>query len=227
MRCVVTSSSPKRLRIRYPGECVVCRCALAEGEEGLWDSASRTLTCLGCSSVPVAEGNAGASARREYERRRAGREQAARERLGCVGALLARVIDEPKATRVWQQGAHGEARTAERLAKHLEGSGVRLLHDRRVPRHGQANIDHIAIGPAGVLVIDTKTHRGKIKTDRVGGLFGPRRIVLEINGRDQTRLVDGVERQVTYVRDALGESAIEVRGALCFPNVEGLRCSLS
>lgn len=222
---IATSSSPKRLRIRYPGECVVCECELAVGEEASWDRGSRTLTCLTCSCVPppaMTVGEAGASAQREYERRHAKREQYARERLGGFGVLLARVIDEPQSTRVWRQGARGEVRTAERLAKHLEGSDVRLLHDRRVPRHGNANIDHIAVGPAGVLVIDTKTNRGKVKTDWLGGLFARRRTVLLINGRDETRLIDGVERQVGYVRDALGDSAIEVRGALCFPNVDGV-----
>lgn len=46
--------------------------------------------------------------------------------------------------------------------------------------------------------------------------------MLLINGRDQTRLVSGVERQVGYVRNAVGEPAVEVRGALCFPYVDGL-----
>lgn len=189
------------------------------------DRGPRTLTCLTCGSAArpaVIEGEAGASAQREHERRRARREQYARERLGALGGLMARVIDEPQTTRVWRQGARGEVRTAERLAKHLEGSGVCLLHDRRVPRHGQANIDHIAIGPAGVLVIDTKTNSGKVKADSIGGLFTPRRTVLLINGRDRTRLIDSVERQVGYVRRALAGTAIEVRGALCFPNVDGL-----
>jgi hypothetical protein len=218
-------NTPKRLRIRYPGECVVCRCTLVVGEEALWDRGSRTLTCLTCASPPpaaVTEGEAGGSARREYDRRHAKREQYARERLGALGGLLARVIDEPQSTKVWQQGARGEMRTAQRLAKHLEGSDVRLLHDRRVPRHGQANIDHIAIGPAGVLVIDTKTNRGKVKTDWRGGLFAPRRTVRLVNGRDQTRLIDGVERQIGYIRAAVADSTVEVRGALCFPYVDGL-----
>ena len=72
-------------------------------------------------------------------------------------------------------------------------------------------------------MIDTNSHKGKIKTERIGGLFAPRRTALLINGRDQTRLIDGVERQVGYVRDALNGIAhdIEVRVALCFPNVDG------
>ena len=84
---------------------------------------------------------------------------------------LAKVIDEPSSTKVWQQGGRGEARVGARLEQLLDGSGVRLLHDRRVPRHGQANIDHIAVGPAGVTAIDSKTHAGKIRKDWYGGLF--------------------------------------------------------
>jgi Nuclease-related domain len=100
-----------------------------------------------------------------------------------------------------------------------------MLHDRRVPGHGSANIDHLAVGPGGVIVIDSKTHRGRVQVERVGGLFAPRRGVLLINGRDQTRLVDGVERQIGFVRSELsgaGFDVIDIRGALCFPNVDGL-----
>ena len=61
--------------------------------------------------------------------------------------ILARVIDEPSSTKVWRQGAQREVRSAERLSKHLAGTGVLLLHDRRVPGHGQANIDHLATDP--------------------------------------------------------------------------------
>jgi hypothetical protein len=45
---------------------------------------------------------------------------------------------------------------------------------------------------------------------------------LLINGRDQTNLLVGVERQIAYVRAALrdgGEPDVELRGALCFPDV--------
>jgi hypothetical protein len=139
--------------------------------------------------------------------------------------LLARVIDEPRTTKSWQQGGNGEVRVGARLAKHLDGYDVKLLHDRRIPGHGSANIDHIVIGPGGVTVINTKTHRGKIRVDRVGGLFSARRSVLMIRGRDQTRLIDGVEREVEHVRTAIrrvGEDRIDLYGALCFPHVDGL-----
>jgi hypothetical protein len=171
-------------------------------------------------------GQAGASALREYQRRHDVREQHAREKLGGLGVFLSKVIDEPQSTRAWKQGGHGEARAGARLEKLLEGTGVRLLHDRRVPGHGNANIDHIAVGPGGVTVIDSKTHRGKIRRDWCGGLFVDKRTILRIDGRDQTKLITGVEKQIGYVRPALAKLApdldVDVAGALCFPDVDGL-----
>ena len=43
---------------------------------------------------------------------------------------------------------------------------------------------------------------------------------LVIRGRDQTKLIDGVRRQVESVRTVC--DAIDVRGALCMGNVDGL-----
>ena len=75
-------------------------------------------------------------------------------------------------------------------------------------------------------MIDTKTHRGKIKRDWYGGLFVDRRTILRIDGRDQTKLITGVEKQIRYVRTALAKldtgDDICVTGALCFPNLDGL-----
>ena len=88
-----------------------------------------------------------------------------------------------------------------------------------------ANIDHLAVGPGGVTVIDTKTDHGKLQVDRVGGLFGPRRSCLLIGGRDQTRLIDGVENQIGRVRAALarpGIDTVEIRGALGFAEPDGV-----
>jgi hypothetical protein len=49
--------------------------------------------------------------------------------------------------------------------------------------------------------------------------------VLLINGRHRTELVDGLERQIAAVRTVIAEvaaSEIDVRGALCFPNLDRL-----
>ena len=45
-----------------------------------------------------------------------------------------------------------------------------VLHDRAVPG-GRANIDHIAVVPSGVWVIDTKHYRGRLEQRDLGGWF--------------------------------------------------------
>jgi hypothetical protein len=138
--------------------------------------------------------------------------------------LLARVTDEPQSNAAWKKGAEGEIRIAARLEKLLAGTGVRLLHDRRMPGSRSANIDHLAIGPGGITVIDTKNYRGKVRVERVGGLLSERRDLLKVGGRDKTKLIDGVERQIAAVRTMLDdqEHPIDIRGALCFADIEGL-----
>ena len=74
-------------------------------------------------------------------------------------------------------------------------------------------------------MIDTKKYKGKVKVDRVGGLFSARHDVLTINGRDQTKLVTGVEKQIGYVQSSLrgsGYAEVDVRAALCVTEVDGL-----
>jgi hypothetical protein len=56
-------------------------------------------------------------------------------------------------------------------------------------------------------------------------LFSPRREILTVNGTDQTKLITGVEKQVKYVQTtlrAVGHGGIDVRGALCMTEVDGL-----
>ena len=45
-----------------------------------------------------------------------------------------------------------------------------ILHDLAVPR-SRANLDHLAIGPGGVFVIDSKQYRGRLQLDSSGGLW--------------------------------------------------------
>ena len=161
-------------------------------------------------------GTAGASARREYARRKSNREQRTRAKHSRLGGLLIALQAEPREERVWASGASGEEHVAERLAERL-APGILLLHDRRVPS-SRANIDHIAVAPSGVWVIDTKRYQGKVEVRRP--LFQAAR--LTIAGRDKSKLVDGLARQVELVRAALGEAAatVPVHGALCFVDAE-------
>lgn len=116
-------------------------------------------------------------------------------------------------------------RTARRLERHLSGTPVMLLHDRRMPGRVRENVDHIAVGPGGVTVIDAKNYRGRVRVERVGGLFSERRSVLTVAGRDRTGLVDALERTMAAIQNLLrvaGEGDVDARGALCFVDAAGL-----
>jgi hypothetical protein len=97
-------------------------------------------------------------------------------RLGLAAAGLAastagwalRFRPSPDA-RAWRQGAAGERRTA-RLLDPLERHGWAILHDLAVPS-SRANLGHLAIGPGGVFVIDSKQYSGRLQLDSSGRLW--------------------------------------------------------
>ena len=78
--------------------------------------------------------------------------------------------------RAWRRGAAGERRTARLLAS-LERCGWAVLHDLAVPGSA-ANIDHLVIGPGGVLVIDSKQCRGRLRLDSNGMLWHGRHLLV-------------------------------------------------
>lgn len=162
-------------------------------------------------------GVAGASAQREYERRKNAREARIRESHPLAGGLILALSDDPQSTKAWAIGARGEERLGHRLDS-LSGHGVYVLHDRRIPRT-KANIDHIAVGPAGVFVIDAKKYRGRPRLRVEGGLIRPRVEKLMVGSRDCTKLATGVQKQVGLVWSALQTAEfgqIPVSGMLCF-----------
>jgi hypothetical protein len=79
-------------------------------------------------------------------------------------------------TLAWRRVAAGERRTA-RLLGPLERRGWAVLHDLAIPG-SQANIDHLVIGPGGVVVIDTKQHRGRLQLDPDGLLWHGRHLLV-------------------------------------------------
>ncbi|MDP9442696.1 MAG: NERD domain-containing protein [Actinomycetota bacterium] len=199
------------------------------------------MTCLGCGpddapggdagvGPPSASGDAvekpgpptpvaGASAVREYERRKAKREEAIRTRHPRLGGLILFLSDEPASTTAWAKGAVGERK----LGAGLDGlvdAGVVALHDRRIPG-SKANIDHIAVTPAGVWVIDAKRYSGQVAKRDGGGWFSTD-LRLYVGRRDCTKLIGVMAKQVTAVRAALGDqwAEVPVRPVLCFVDGE-------
>jgi Nuclease-related domain len=217
---VVTSSEHKLLHLRRDGRCAMCERAMPAGTEAFWVKLDRLVICVDCSCEPPPPGlmraAAGTAAQREYDKRRQDRIERQYMRYGRIGGWLAEQSQGPQHERAWARGAEGERENARRLEQRLAGEPVTLLHDRHLPGR-KANIDHLAIGPSGVMVIDSKKLEGKVRVAS--------RCDLYVDGWKRTEMVEAVERQVELVRGILvveGMRDVPVRGALCMANPAGL-----
>jgi len=162
-------------------------------------------------------GHPGASAHAEFERRRRGDAAVRRRRFGPVLApVVALVTGTRPSTARWRVGSDAEERVGQLLSAAVGDAGA-VLHDRAVPR-GQANIDHIAVVPSGVWVIDTKCYRGRVRrARRPGRLAG--RSTLVVNDQDRSHLLDAALRQRALVESVAGQE-VAVRAVLCFADAE-------
>jgi hypothetical protein len=230
----------RELRLRRAGHCRDCGALLPAGTRARWHPAGRTVHCLICPAPDW--GTAGASAQRQFEKQEGRRRARLRTRWVAVvalsafgalgGAVLAsilgvgttafvalgaalpvlNVLATPQHIAAWRSGAAGERAVGARLDR-LRVAGVLTLHDRRVPGR-RTNIDHIAVSPSGIYVIDTKNHAGKVSATRHG---------LRVAGRQSDRMLTGVQGQVAVVREALADQvlpAVDIRGVLCFTRAE-------
>jgi hypothetical protein len=85
-----------------------------------------------------------------------------------LGGVILALTDEPQPTTAWARGAAGERQVGSMLDG-LVGDDVVALDDRRIPR-SRANIDHLAVVPSGVWVIDAERYQGQVATKDVGSL---------------------------------------------------------
>ncbi|MEO6700107.1 MAG: nuclease-related domain-containing protein [Jatrophihabitantaceae bacterium] len=186
------------------------------------DLPSQTVETEPTSEVVVASGTAGASARREHERRVAKREARIRAAHPRLGGLILAVSDEPQSTRAWERGAIGEEKLARSLDSLVE-RGARVLHDRRIPG-SRANIDHIVVAPAGVFVVDAKRYKGRPHLRVDGGILRPRVEKLMVGSRDCSKLITGIQKQIELVNSALEAAEVTdipaARGMLCYVDAD-------
>lgn len=213
-------------RVKYDGVCSKCGAALLKGTPAVWDSRAHRMSCVECPPVAppddeaapaIDHGTAGRSTRIEHDRRAAKRdaEIEARWGQGRLGRIVKAVTVEPQSTRAWAIGAQGEEKLAEALAAI---DGLQVLHDRRVPGT-RGNIDHIAVAPAGVFVVDAKAYEGLIEIRNYGWFWKPD-WRLTVGRRDKSKLASGMAWQVEAVGAALATTGIEpmppVMPVLCF-----------
>ena len=105
-------------------------------------------------------------------------------------ARLKRQLDHAeRASDPWGPGGEGERRTASLLGE-LTPQGWFLLHDVHWPGRPMANLDHVLVGPGGVVVVDAKNWSGTVEV-RDG--------VLRQNGYSRNPAVDGALGQAAAV----------------------------
>src|SRR5690606_26642744 len=102
------------MRLRFDGVCRECGGALPAKTQAIYDRASKTVRCASHVGSPADEpaveeviesGVPGASARREFERRKARREQRIRNKHPRLGGLIHALSEEPQSTTAWDRGA--------------------------------------------------------------------------------------------------------------------------
>lgn len=222
--------SSRILKLRWPAKCRVCRTSLPAGTRAWWDAQARAMTCTACRSLvlrpavaepprtPLERGRPGASATREHRQRRCNREARTRSAHPRIGGLLLALRHAPQHESAWRQGALGEKAVAAYLERRTANGPAIVLYDRCMPGT-RANIDLLAVAPTGVYVVDVKANKGKLRV--ATPLLSAERLLIE--GRNRTKLIDGLERQISAVRDSLsaaGEPYVPVVGVLCFTKAD-------
>ena len=102
-----------------------------------------------------------------------------------VAKLRQQLEQAERVERAWAKGAEGEARVGQVLDE-LSSKGWLALHDVHWPGRQRANLDHILVGPGGIVVIDAKSWSGNVQV-----LNG----VLRQNGYSRERVISAVADQ--------------------------------
>ena len=114
----------------------------------------------------------------------------------------------------YEKGTEGERATAEALTA-LPHESWTFLHDLRWPGRVRANIDHVAIGPGGVYVIDSKNWSGRVEV-RDG-------TELRQDGRRRESAVTGAAEAALAITPIIaGVTGHAVVPVLCFHREERL-----
>lgn len=136
--------------------------------------------------------------------------------LGIAMGLATAVglVRPSRSESAWRKGASGERRVGRALDA-LTKRGVYVLHDRGMPG-SRANIDHVAVAPSGVFVVDAKRYRGKLQIRSRGAQ-------LWINGRNRSQLLEQARNQAKAVERVLAQAGLSGTGVtpvLCFVETE-------
>ena len=125
------------------------------------------------------------------------------------------LTDDPQSTSAWDTGALGEERLGIGSTSSLPTSSGSCTTGGSQAR--RANIDHLAVTPTGVYVIDAKKYRGRPHLKVEGG--HPATASREAPGRYPATAPTwstASSSRSTIVRHQLDDSTCPVHGVLCF-----------
>lgn len=111
----------------------------------------------------------------------------------------------------WDKGAEGERRTAAILSG-LAAAGYVVLDDLAIPG-SKANIDHVVIGPSGVVVVETKAYTGRLQLS--DGTLWHGRFPLR-------RELSAAQFEADKVREVVASTgwSVKVRSVMCVHGVD-------
>ncbi len=202
----------KQMISNRAGTCTLCSIDFPKGESIFYNYSTYKARHSICPKTQVStkgESLAGESALRQYESKTSAFEGFIAKESNNPDVIAAiRDSYASDDTKNWKKGAEGEQKVGA-LLDGLSSKGIKIIHDRRIPGLS-ANIDHIAITPTGVYIVDSKKYSGTPRNQN-NRLF--------VGKYDNTKLIDGIEKQRAVVKAALKsinkESTVKY-GILCF-----------
>lgn len=134
--------------------------------------------------------------------------------VGELGAIAAVTVLDRRLTPAidrWDRGAAGEEHVG-RILGGLAAAGWLAIHDATVSR---GNIDHILVGPGGLLTIETKSHGGRVAVERIDESmlkqsYAQSKLLERITGREVTPLL-------VFSRAYLSRPVSQRRGVTILP----------
>jgi len=170
------TTTNKQMRLRYASTCRLCSAALPARQAAIYERVSKSVRCMECPTAVVTpeaaplpgvqpqpsapeSGVAGASAQRDFERRKGKREERIRAKHPKIGGLTLALSDDPQTTTAWSSGT--QAALGARLDRHASET-IAVMHDWRIPGT-KANIDHIVVTAGGAFVVDAKRYVGIVR----------------------------------------------------------------
>jgi hypothetical protein len=196
----------KEIKLKYQSKCDLCSKTLPRNTKAIYDTKLKKVRCLTHEEINI-KGSAGFSAKEKafsIEKKR--KEDI--ESIPYIGKIIYPFLNPSKEAARWAKGANGELRTGKVLEDIAIEHNFKLLHDRKIPK-SRANIDHILITDKAVFIIDAKNYKGRVEIRNASTFLKKEKDKLFVNGRNRTKIVEGILWQVGKMQEELHRINLE------------------